>query len=176
MCCVYLLDSVFITDSSKFVSGILCCLSAMLQLELPHINILTKIDLLEKKDEDDLRELCDPDLKLLETKMEEEAKYTNDKYKLLTSNIAQLLKMYDMVSFLPYSKSDVETVSMVLAHVDHAIQYGEDKEPIEPDKWNKKADDQQDHFYEQQQALFQKQKETQEKMSEYKENDTIDID
>jgi len=47
ICVLYLLDCNFIGDSSKFISGILSCLSAMTQLELPHINLLTKVDLLQ---------------------------------------------------------------------------------------------------------------------------------
>lgn len=34
MCAVYLIDSVFITDTTKFISGTLTCLSAMIQLYL----------------------------------------------------------------------------------------------------------------------------------------------
>ena len=35
LCALYLLDSTFITDENKFISGMLSCLSAMIQLELP---------------------------------------------------------------------------------------------------------------------------------------------
>jgi hypothetical protein len=41
------LDSHHCLDPSKFISGVLVALSAMLQLEMPHINILSKIDLLD---------------------------------------------------------------------------------------------------------------------------------
>ena len=46
MCGVYLLDSIFITDATRFLSGVLTCISAMVRLELPHINLLSKCDLL----------------------------------------------------------------------------------------------------------------------------------
>ena len=49
VCAVYLLDSHFISDSSKFVSGSLQCLSAMVLLEIPHINVLSKMDLIDQK-------------------------------------------------------------------------------------------------------------------------------
>ncbi|GER31537.1 GPN-loop GTPase 3 [Striga asiatica] len=45
VCAVYLLDSQFITDVTKFISGCMASLSAMVQLELPHVNILSKMDL-----------------------------------------------------------------------------------------------------------------------------------
>jgi GTPase SAR1 family protein len=46
VCGVYVLDSQFIQDPSKFFSGILSATSAMIQLEIPHINVLSKVDLL----------------------------------------------------------------------------------------------------------------------------------
>ncbi|KAJ3508400.1 hypothetical protein NLJ89_g5772 [Agrocybe chaxingu] len=43
---VHLCDAHYITDASKYISILLLSLRAMLQLELPHINVLSKIDLL----------------------------------------------------------------------------------------------------------------------------------
>mmetsp|Transcript_29638 Transcript_29638/g.64110 ORF Transcript_29638/g.64110 Transcript_29638/m.64110 type:complete len:234 (-) Transcript_29638:171-872(-) len=43
---VYCIDVNFIEDASKFLSGALSALTAMVNLELPHINVLTKCDLL----------------------------------------------------------------------------------------------------------------------------------
>lgn len=37
------------TDVTKFISGCMASLSAMVQLELPHINILSKMDLVTNK-------------------------------------------------------------------------------------------------------------------------------
>jgi hypothetical protein len=38
------LDSQFVAEMPKFVAGCLSALSAMVQLELPHVNVLTKVD------------------------------------------------------------------------------------------------------------------------------------
>lgn len=46
VCAVYCLDSQFVSDVPKFVAGSLQALSAMVLLELPHLNVLTKVDLL----------------------------------------------------------------------------------------------------------------------------------
>ncbi|KAE9463677.1 hypothetical protein C3L33_04412, partial [Rhododendron williamsianum] len=51
VCVVYLLDSQFMTDVTKFISGCMASLSAMVQLELPHVNILSKMDLVTNKRE-----------------------------------------------------------------------------------------------------------------------------
>lgn len=43
---VHLLDAVLCTDPAKYLAGCLDALGAMLHLELPHINALSKVDLL----------------------------------------------------------------------------------------------------------------------------------
>jgi len=46
---VFCLDSTFLTEKNKFVSGCTLSLATMIQLELPHITILTKSDLINDK-------------------------------------------------------------------------------------------------------------------------------
>lgn len=46
---VFCLDSTFLTEQSKFVSGCTLSLATMIQLELPHITVLTKADLINDK-------------------------------------------------------------------------------------------------------------------------------
>lgn len=48
ICSVFLVDSQFMVDGAKFLSGTMAALSVMVNLELPHINILSKIDLISK--------------------------------------------------------------------------------------------------------------------------------
>ena len=42
---LYLLDAGFLDDVSKFFSGTLSAMASMLQLPIPHLNVLTKMDL-----------------------------------------------------------------------------------------------------------------------------------
>ncbi len=49
LCGIFLLDSQFLTDAAKFFSGVMTALSTMVTLELPHINVMGKLDLLDKK-------------------------------------------------------------------------------------------------------------------------------
>jgi hypothetical protein len=39
----------FVSDVTKYISGCMASLSAMVQLEIPHVNVLTKVDLLPNK-------------------------------------------------------------------------------------------------------------------------------
>jgi GPN-loop GTPase len=49
VCAIFCMDSHFITDSAKFIAGCFQALAAMVTLEVAHINVLTKVDLLEHK-------------------------------------------------------------------------------------------------------------------------------
>ena len=49
LCGVFLLDSQFVIDTAKYFSGLMTALSTMVTLELPHVNVLSKVDLLDKK-------------------------------------------------------------------------------------------------------------------------------
>ena len=48
---VNLVDSNYCRDPSVFISAVLLSLSMMMRLEMPHINVLSKIDLIEKQGE-----------------------------------------------------------------------------------------------------------------------------
>lgn len=49
ICGVFLVDSQFMVEPSKFCSGVLTALSSMVTLTIPHVNVMTKLDLLSKK-------------------------------------------------------------------------------------------------------------------------------
>ena len=67
MCAAYLLESTFIIDRAKFFSGTLSAMSAMLMLELPHVNILSKMDLVKGQvARKDLKRFIEADIGLLQ--------------------------------------------------------------------------------------------------------------
>eukprot|EP01057_Protomagalhaensia_wolfi_P005114 Protomagalhaensia_wolfi_Nauph_80__5113@NODE_545_length_2333_cov_20_571055_g405_i0_p2_GENE_NODE_545_length_2333_cov_20_571055_g405_i0NODE_545_length_2333_cov_20_571055_g405_i0_p2_ORF_typecomplete_len190_score38_66ATP_bind_1/PF03029_17/7_3e73Zeta_toxin/PF06414_12/0_0006Zeta_toxin/PF06414_12/1_4e03AAA_33/PF13671_6/0_004GTP_EFTU/PF00009_27/0_0065AAA_5/PF07728_14/0_0018AAA/PF00004_29/0_011NACHT/PF05729_12/0_0073PduVEutP/PF10662_9/0_51PduVEutP/PF10662_9/40AAA_22/PF13401_6/0_24AAA_22/PF13401_6/1_8e02CL len=53
---VYCMDVSFMSETSKFLSGAISALSAMITLELPHVNVLTKFDMLSKSDKENVLE------------------------------------------------------------------------------------------------------------------------
>ncbi|XP_018894014.1 GPN-loop GTPase 3 isoform X4 [Gorilla gorilla gorilla] len=130
VCGVFLVDSQFMVESFKFISGILAALSAMISLEIPQVNIMTKMDLLSKKAKKEIEKFLDPDMySLLEDSTSD---LRSKKFKKLTKAICGLIDDYSMVRFLPYDQSDEESMNIVLQHIDFAIQYGEDLEFKEP--------------------------------------------
>ena len=54
VCGVFIIDFQFMVEASKFVSGVLSALSAMVNLEIPHVNVMSKLDLLSKQAKKDL--------------------------------------------------------------------------------------------------------------------------
>ncbi|KAG2531835.1 hypothetical protein BBO99_00000839 [Phytophthora kernoviae] len=106
-----------------FISGVLCSLSAMVQLELPHINVLTKCDLVEEKE---MSKYLDPSEGYL---LDNLANSTDPKWRPLSSAICNVINDFSMVAFVPMNINKEESIETVLMHVDHAINYGEDLEP-----------------------------------------------
>lgn len=102
----------------------------MVQLELPHINVLTKMDLFEKNSKPgEIDKFLDTDTDAM---LEGLNKSTTPKFRGLNRAFAQLISEYSMVSFVPLNIHDEESIELVLSHVDNAIQFGEDEEPKEP--------------------------------------------
>mmetsp|Transcript_1097 Transcript_1097/g.2581 ORF Transcript_1097/g.2581 Transcript_1097/m.2581 type:complete len:303 (-) Transcript_1097:199-1107(-) len=138
---VFLLDTTFVCDTSKFISGSLLSLSAMIALELPHINVLSKCDLISAEDVDNILEVTSASdvwsreqhkNSLLPSNFEDG---TAEQRRLekrrrsrqrLTDAICQLLDDYTMVSFCPLNIQDEDSMDNLLAMVDNMIQYGED--------------------------------------------------
>ncbi|EED88133.1 ATP binding protein [Thalassiosira pseudonana CCMP1335] len=106
MVSVFVVDATFITDAAKFISGSLLALSAMISMQLPHVNVLSKCDLVEEA-----------------SSLARERRWNR-----LTESICSLLDDFSMVGFIPLNINDEDSIAHVLATVDHAIQYGEDLE------------------------------------------------
>ena len=126
VCAVYCIDCLFITDASKFIAGSLSALSAMISLELPHINVLTKCDLLKDKE----LTLADMDISQIKDKL---AQGMDPKYRKLNEALATLLEEYSLVTFAELDITDEESIDKMLGQINNAINFGEDLEPRESD-------------------------------------------
>ncbi|KAL3856800.1 hypothetical protein ACJMK2_011517 [Sinanodonta woodiana] len=130
LCGVFLVDSQFMIESSKFVSGMLTALSTMVTLEIPHVNVMTKLDLLSSKAKKSLDRYLEPDLRVLLNEEFENSK-SGPKFKKLNAAIANMIDDYSLVKFLPLDQTDEDSINDILIQIDTAIQYGEDLEPRE---------------------------------------------
>lgn len=98
----------------------------MVHLELPHINVLTKCDLVDKENLERYLSPSGNDM------VNELSRTMGERYTGLNKSLARLLDDYDMVSFVPLDITDEDSLSNLLLQVDMTIQYGEDLEPKEP--------------------------------------------
>lgn len=72
---VFVVDATFVCDAPKFISGALLSLSAMIALELPHVNVLSKCDLI---DEDKIANILDTESATMLWQKEEYNKSVED--------------------------------------------------------------------------------------------------
>lgn len=155
LCAAYLLEATFIVDRPKFFSGTLSAMSAMLMLEMPHINILSKMDLVKGQVKHrELKRFIDPDPNLLDddttrkikggAEGEEDAPkgyqdpgltssvMSGASFDRLNKAVAHLIDDFSMVSFLKLDVRNEDSLAAVLSYIDDAIQYHEAQEPKEP--------------------------------------------
>lgn len=150
LCAAYLLEGTFVVDKAKFFAGTLSAMSAMILMELPHINILSKMDLVKDQvPKKELKRFVDPEANLLDdedTGRGTAAEYTvdlhkpqeidqvmsGDSFKRLNRAVARLIDDFSMVSFLQLDVNDEESVGDILSYIDDAIQFHEAQEPKDP--------------------------------------------
>jgi len=154
MCAAYLLEATFVIDRPKFFSGTLSAMSAMLMLEMPHINILSKMDLVKGQvAKRELKRFVQVDADLIEddpsrrtTDEEDNRKYrdpatteslmSGSAFHKLNKAVAQLIDDFSMVSYLKLDVQDEDSLNTILSYIDDAIQFHEAQEPKEPKEMN----------------------------------------
>lgn len=112
---VHLVDAHYCTDRYKFVSVLLLSLSAMIKMELPHVNVLSKVDLIQQfgtldfglefyTDVLDLNQLL---------AMEKDGQYNK-----LTKKLIECIEDYSLVKFVPLNVQDGQNMMEVIKLVD----------------------------------------------------------
>ncbi|KAF6753651.1 cytoplasmic protein [Ephemerocybe angulata] len=120
---VHLCDAHYITDASKYISVLLLSLRAMLHLELPHINVLSKVDLLSQYGElefnlDFYTEV--QDLSYLENSLNASLP---PKYAALNMAMISLVEDYSLVGFETLAVEDKNSMMHLMHAIDRANGY-----------------------------------------------------
>jgi len=121
---VHLVDSHYCSDPGKFISVCLTSLSTMLQISLPHVNLLSKVDLVEKYGKlqfnlDYYTEVLDLEY-LLDCFPEDN--FTK-KYRSLNEALTGLITDYSLVNFIPLTVKSKDRMLAVSQHIDKANGY-----------------------------------------------------
>jgi hypothetical protein len=127
LCCVNLIDSYYCSNSSNFISALLTSLSMMLHLELPHVNILSKIDLIERYGSLEYNIDFYTDVLDLHYLMADK-KFSKDKfrpklakkYKKLNKALCDIVQDYSLVSYITLNVQDRLSIEKVNNTIDKA--------------------------------------------------------
>lgn len=115
---VYLLDALFVLEPTKFISGCMLSLSCMINLELPHVNVITKCDIADKEQ---IAAILEMEGAQFVSSLD---KSSNPKMQRFSRAIGSVIDDYMMVSFVMLDITDEDSIEEVLNRTDHAIQYG----------------------------------------------------
>lgn len=127
LCAVFLLDSHFMIDGGKFISGSTLALTIMTNLELPHVNVLSKIDLLSGQTKKKLDMFLNLDVRELQSMNANPSRH-DLKYERLTHALGRVLEDYSLIQFFPLDQSHETSIGDLLHVIDNTIQYGEDED------------------------------------------------
>lgn len=121
---VHLVDSHYCTDPAKFISVLCTSLSTMLHVELPHVNVLSKMDIIEQYGKlafnlDFYTEVMD--LSYLLDHLASDPFFK--KFHHLNKKLAEVIQDYSLVSFVPLNVQDKQSMITVLRAVDKANGY-----------------------------------------------------
>ncbi|XP_023230352.1 GPN-loop GTPase 2-like [Centruroides sculpturatus] len=121
---MHLVDSHYCSDPAKFVAVLLTSLSTMLQVELPHINVLSKGDIIEQYGKlhyniDYYTEVLD--LSYLLDKLTDHPFLK--KFKKLNEALVGVIEDYSLVSFIPLNIKEKQSMMRLLQAADKANGY-----------------------------------------------------
>lgn len=121
---VHLVDAHHCSDPTKFISVLLTSLSTMIHIELPHVNVLSKIDLVEQYGKlafnlDFYTEVLDLNFLLEHIKDDP----FSQKYKKLNEALVSLVEDYGLVSFKTLDVQSKESMYQVMKSIDQANGY-----------------------------------------------------
>jgi GTPase SAR1 family protein len=158
LCAAYLVEATFVVDRAKFFAAALSAMSAMLLLGLPHVNVLSKMDLVRGKvARRELKRFFVPDADLLDDDpvqaqalrfdagedddgQEDAGADPTDptsvmrglSFARLNQAVAKLIDDFGLVSFQQLDVQDEDSVNGILSFIDESVQFHEAQEPREP--------------------------------------------
>jgi GPN-loop GTPase len=123
---MHLSDSYCLTLPSLYISNLILSLRAMLQMDLPHLNVLTKIDKLSEYGPlpfnlDFYTEL--QDLSYLLPHLQDESPTISAKFEGLNKAIVELVEGFGLVSFETLAVEDKRSMMHLLQVIDRAGGY-----------------------------------------------------
>jgi len=122
---VFLCETHLANEPGKYISAVTLALSSMMHLSTPHVNVLSKVDLLDKYADYEMPLEYYTDVLDLEYLLERQETNTafERKYSKLSRALADVVSSYSLVSFLPMTVANRATVLAVIGAADKANGY-----------------------------------------------------
>ena len=124
LCAVSLVDGHLCTDASKYISMLLLTLNTMLHLEMPQINVLSKVDLIKNygKLDFDLSYYTEvQDLSFMVRSMVNGP--FSKRFRKLSDGLCSLVEDYGIIKFCPLAVEDKDSLLNILNQCDKANGY-----------------------------------------------------
>jgi len=119
---VHLCDAHYVTDAAKYVSVLLLSLRTMLQLELPHINVLSKIDLLSQYGDLDFNLDFYTDVQDL-SYLENVLNTVSPRFRALNMALISVIEDFGLVGFETLAVEDKASMLHLSRAIDRATGY-----------------------------------------------------
>ena len=121
---VHLADATHIADPARYIALTLLALRAMLTLQLPHINVLSKVDLLATLDPADLPFNLDFYTNVQDlTYLTPHISNPHPRLAALTQTLADLVEDFALVHFATLAVQDKQSMMRLVRTVDKAVGY-----------------------------------------------------
>ncbi|KAF5370331.1 hypothetical protein D9758_007004 [Tetrapyrgos nigripes] len=119
---VHLCDAHYVTDASKYISVLLLSLRTMLHLELPHVNVLSKIDLISQYGELDFNLDFYTEVQDL-TYLENILSTSSPRFAALNMALISVIEDYSLVGFETLAVEDKNSMLNLTHAIDRATGY-----------------------------------------------------
>lgn len=125
---VHLVDAHHCSEPAKFISVLLVTLSTMVQLELPQVNLLSKVDLIESYGRLDFSldfytDVLDPSRLIPHLEHQEGTSAFAQRHAKLNAAIIELVEDFSLVNFGTLNVSDRGSMTRALRSIDKANGY-----------------------------------------------------
>ncbi|KAJ7829408.1 hypothetical protein B0H14DRAFT_3110417 [Mycena olivaceomarginata] len=119
---VHLCDAHYVTDAAKYISVLLLSLRTMLHLELPHVNVLSKIDLIAQYGDLDFNLDFYTEVQDL-SYLENALSASTPRFAALNMAMVSLIEDYSLVGFETLAVEDKSSMLHLTRAIDRATGY-----------------------------------------------------
>lgn len=115
---VFFVDAQFLSDAGKFLSASLVALSTMTMLELPHINVIGKCDLIDEEDMKKIDDFTEMETYAIMDRIKPDARIMK-----LTEKVCELIDTFRLVQFRLLNYNEENSLENLIQSIDMIIQY-----------------------------------------------------